>query len=439
MKKLLFSLSTLLLFTAIAIGQEDPGKALSKAGRALGSFNLDPANNEGKLMEAKDLIEIAAADDETAAKVKTWQTRGEIYAALADQDIGMISLDQEGTYVPKYPDAPVIAAESFSKALEMAQKKYEKKDAAKGLKESATKLNALGNSQIRRADYAGAFNSLSKVSEVNDILTGNGDDPVIPVEEMDNHNFVLAFCAQAAGETDKAKDIFKGLYEGDSEEPSVYASYANLLVAEGNVDEAMKVLDKGNKLFPTSSEILFASINILIQKQDYKALEAKLKAAIEAEPNNPSVYSALGNVYMNLFTDEFSKDRTSETAQGYFDQSLEYFNKASELDPKMFDAVYSIGSLHFNRAVELIKYAGTLTIKEQEEYDAVMKEATERMETALPFFQKSESLNANDSNTLIALSEIYARMGDFDKSKEFKSRLQTVQDGGENASSYFKQ
>jgi hypothetical protein len=57
--------------------------------------------------------------------------------------------------------------------------------------------------------------------------------------------------------------------------------------------------------------------------------------------------------------------------------------------------------------------------------------------TALPYFKIAEKLNPNDTNTLIALKEIFARDNDFEKSGEFKKRLETVQGGGKNESSYF--
>jgi hypothetical protein len=57
---------------------------------------------------------------------------------------------------------------------------------------------------------------------------------------------------------------------------------------------------------------------------------------------------------------------------------------------------------------------------------------------ALPYFKKSEVLNANDTNTLLALSEIYARTNEFEMSKEFKARLKVVNEGGQNEVPYFK-
>lgn len=384
------------------------------------------------------MMDIAAAADVNKGKVKTWQTKGEIYNALSDQDLmGML---KNPDYSPLHPEAPMVAAESFIKALEVATKKYETKDALQGMAESVGKLNNIGNSQIKAQDYKGAFKSLEMVMKVDEVVRKNGGDPVIADADMNNHKYVVAFCASAANEKGVAKKLMKELYEGGSEEASVYAQYFDMLYKDGQKDEAWKVFDKGQTKFPSSTEIMFAGINAKIAEQDYPALKKLLEKAVAAEPNNPSVYTAMGNVYMNLFNDEFAKDKTSATAKNYFDESLNYFKQAIAIDANQFDAIYSIGSLYFNKSVEVIKVANALPMNAegQKQYKVLMAEATELMATALPYFQSTEKMQPNDLNTLIALSEIFARTNDYEKSKEFKARLELAKSGKDVGSSYFE-
>ena len=438
MKKLLLSFIALFVFAQLIQAQEDPAKAVGKAARALGSYNLSPTSNMEKLNEALQLIDLATAADVNQNNFKAWQTRGDVYNALADKDLNALILSPE--HVLERPDAPNIAAEAFMKALSMAQKKFETKDALKGMAESAGKLNNFGNKQIQAQDYAGAFKSLDMVMKVDETLRKNGNDPVITDADLGNHKYVVAFCAKASGNDAKAKELFKQLYEAGSEEATVYAEYFNILYNGGDKDQAWKVYDAGRKKFPTSSELLFAAINAKIAEQDWPALEKMLEDAIAAEPNNPSVYTALGNVYTNLYNQEYAKDKKSAKTQEYFDKALSYFNQAVNLDEKQFDAVYSIGSLYFNKAVELLKESNDLpmTKEGQQQYKVLHEEADKLMGTALPYFQKTESIEPNDANTLIALSEIYARMNDFEKSKMFKDRLENVRNGDKSATSYFK-
>lgn len=439
MKKIAFALLSLLLVAGAAFGQESPDKALKKAGRALGSYNLDPANNGAKLDEAVEMINIAGTDAEIASSFKFWQTKGEIYAALGQKDINMMVVDEN--HKPVNPTAAVDAAEAFLRALELAEKKYEKKDALEGLRSAANQLNFMGNYLVGQEDYANAFRALDVLLRANQTLVDNGEDPILATDEdLTNTKYVAAFCALYTGDKGTAKNMFMDLYESGAAEAGVYAQLFNFLMEEGKEEEALEVLDKGRERFPENTEILFTEINYYIQKEKYDVLEEKLKLAIEKEPDNPSVYSALGNVYMNLFTEEFAQNGESETAQQYFQSALDYFNKALELKPDLYDALYSVGSLYFNKAVELVKVMSELGMsrEEQKKYEELDKASKELFNKALPYFQKAEAINPNDTNTLLALSEIYARLNDVEKAKEFKDRLQKVRDGGSNDSSYFK-
>ncbi|MAT53618.1 MAG: hypothetical protein CMN32_04000 [Saprospirales bacterium] len=435
MKKLVVTLLSFVMVVMALNAQIEPSKALSKAGKALSSYNLDPSSNKAKLDEALELIEIAANSPETNGSFKTWNTRGEIYDALASVDFNQLIIDQ--THVPAHPESAFTAVESFQKAYELAQKKYEFKDALKGLASAASKLNIFANSYIQQKKYGEAFKALELVYTVNNFLKEQGKDPVVNDEELDNHVFVMAFCAQLSGDKESAKKYYKQLYDAGTQEATVYAQYFNLLNEEGDPN-ALEVLEKGRKMFPDNTEILFAEINYYIKQEKFDVLEIKLIEATEREPDNPSVYSALGNVYMNLFQQEFETNGDTELAGKYFNDALKYFNKSLELNPKQFDALYSIGSMYYNKAVILVKQANELPLSETKKYNELVEKSNELMNEALPYFKKAESINPNDTNTLIALKEIFARQENFDLVKEFTTRLDNVKNGVENTESYFK-
>ncbi len=442
MKKLLFALLPI-LFTISLTAQEDPAKALKKASRALGSFNLDQAANAGKLDEAVKYIDMAHASEATHGDIKLWQVRGEIYNALAQKDVGLMVGDQE--YVPANPDAAIKASESFFKAIDMAEKKYEKKDAYTGIFESGRHLNVIGNYKVQVAEYASAYNYFNDILKIHEVLTKNGEESPIQAADYVNQRFLTAFCAKIAGNKERSKELFKELYDEEAKDPSIYAQYFQLLEADGDPN-ALSVLEKGRELFPEDVEILFAEINYYIAKERFDVLEEKLKTAIEKEPDNASIRSALGNVYMNLYNDEFSKtpedfvrNGDSEKGKGYYNSAIDYFNQAIGINDKSWDAIYSIGSMYFNRAVENYKVMANLTMSKEDQklYERLDVESKELMSTALPYFKNAESINPNDQNTLLALSEIFARTQDFENSKGIKERLERLKGGERFDASYF--
>ena len=75
----------------------------------------------------------------------------------------------------------------------------------------------------------------------------------------------------------------------------------------------------------------------------------------------------------------------------------------------------------------------------QKKYTEAEKTMQVEFDKALPYFKRAESVNANDKNTLIALKEIYARKDDLKTSKEFKSRLEIIENGGKNPKSFFNE
>ena len=427
MKKLLFGLLSLFLATGTLVAQ-DGKKAMRKASSALVSYNADKKNNAAKLDEAIEQIEMATQDAEISGTAKVWQVRGEVYNSQAEQDFTQMLINAEHQPDPKNLEAAYKAQESFTKALEKAEKKFETREALSGLENTASYINSYANYYITGGEYAAAYTPLQRVVDIHETLVAEGKAVPFLQEEADlnNHYYVTAVTGNAAGETDAAKAMLKKLIDKDYDQPAVYSTYAQIMMKEDEA-AALQVIEKARAKYPDNSDILFAEINYYITKGDNSALESKLTEAIEKEPDNVTLYAALGNVYTQLFT-EATGNGNEAAAQGYYDKAMQYFNTAIEKDPKAYQPIYSIGSLYFNKAVELQKMQNNLGMSraDQAKYDELNKEINGLFDQALPFFLQADELNKEDRNTLIALKEIYARKDDLTKSGEYKARLEAL-------------
>jgi tetratricopeptide (TPR) repeat protein len=166
----------------------------------------------------------------------------------------------------------------------------------------------------------------------------------------------------------------------------------------------------------------------------------RLKQAISKEPNNIGLYITLGNVYDNLFQGALKEKNEAKTTE-YFTEANKYYGQALAKDPKNLDATYSTGALYYNKAAYLTQEMNAISdfsSASLKKLDALKTQVMGLFDQALPYFQKAESINPDDTNTLVALTEIYARKED-DLSLEFKKRLTNVRGGGKNSTSYFKQ
>ncbi|MEM9821689.1 MAG: hypothetical protein AAF985_11475, partial [Bacteroidota bacterium] len=231
-------------------------------------------------------------------------------------------------------------------------------------------------------------------------------------------------------------------YKKEYDEAGVYDALYKLKI-ENNETEALEILAQGRLKYPDDEGLRVSEINYYMSNNKFDELVGKLKKAIEADPKNLSYYNALGNTFDNLFQNEMSSGN-NEKAQEYFDNALSYYNQALEVDGTNFFALYNLGVLYVNKANGIV--AEMKALEDKGDYskaglravEAKKSEADKEFAASLPFFQKAETLNPNDINTLIALKEIYARSEDFEKSKEFKKRMETVEAGGTN-NSYFDQ
>ena len=109
---------------------------------------------------------------------------------------------------------------------------------------------------------------------------------------------------------------------------------------------------------------------------------------------------------------------------------METYNAVLAKDPENFDATYSIGALYYNKAAGMAEginaLASDYTKAGTAKYDAAKKEMDAIFGEALPFFEKADKINGEDMNTLIALKEIYARQSNFDKSNEYKAKIEAA-------------
>ena len=441
MKKFLFSLFSLLLIAG-TISAQDGKKALKTATKAYGAYNLDPTKNVDKIQEAVDALEIASADAAINGSSKVWQLKGDLYNSIYRNYATLKTLDPSTK--KGVADAAVQAYGALQKALELAEKKYETKDAVKGLVEVQSYLVGEGAEAYEAQDYATAYKAFKDALDAQSILKDKGESGIFADAAAYNDQLYYTGLAALNGQDlESAKPLFNQLREAGYDKPAVYeALYKIASTADDGDDEALAILNEGREKFPDDVSLLFNEINHYLKVGKLDELTGRLEAAIAKEPDNPSLYSTLGNVYDNLYQKELEAKNEAKATE-HFDAAFKNYNKALELKPGFFDAVYSIGALYYNRAAATTTAMNALaddyTKAGLKKYDELRKKMLTQFDEALPFFKQAEVLNPSDRNTLIALKEIFSRKDDLTTSTEFKTRLETLEAGGSIDGAFFKE
>jgi tetratricopeptide (TPR) repeat protein len=450
MKKFITGLfCTLLAFgsTYAQLDDKDAKRYVRDARKALNEYRLSTQDKIQKLDEAKELIDLALKNEEMAVQADSWITKGDIYSELTRRDEAQSLVNPE--WENQGLNTSLIASQAFHRALKHAEKNSESRDALQGLADCVSDLNNLGITYFQAKDYMNAYQSFSEMINIHRTLKENGE--ASPFDEEDKYNstkYVTALAAMNAGQYDVANSMFSELRSVNYDDPAVYESLHKIAVHNEDMAAAEQYLSEGREKYPDDTGLLFAEINHYLREGRMGELVSKLETAIEKEPDNLSLYTTMGSVYDNLYQEASKQsEEGAAPAEGenmadeYFDKALEYFQKALEIDERNPVALYSIGALYYNKAalltVDLNEIADDYSKEGTEKYEELKTEIESIFDLALPYFQKSETIDPNDRNTLIALKEIYARKNEFDLSNEFKMRLDKLDAGETNEKSYF--
>lgn len=202
------------------------------------------------------------------------------------------------------------------------------------------------------------------------------------------------------------------------------------IFSKGNQSEKIETKDSSgfeeekNNDSPKEIDKLFSEINDYLKRREYnKSLEEKLNEAMILEPNNYSLRIVMGNIY-NFYQKE---ENNTNKAQEYFLTAVKYYKEALALNSESFKALYSLGELYYNKAARLVTKYNELPISASlKEVVNTKSKYLEAFEMALPYFLKADAINSKDYNTILALSEIYAKKDDYTKSQEYKRRLDAL-------------
>ena len=432
-------LVSLIMFLGLSIAfAQEPEKDVKKADKLYGLYQLDQVNSAGKLSEAQKIIDAVYMDPAVTTQHKTWMVRGNVYNALsAIENASMQTLQNK--YKLKDPLAAWKAYQSFIKAKETAVKGFETKDALKALQETSAYLQSFGYNNFSNGKnengYENAFNCFEAVLKIDKMLQDNGMKSVFnQADDYQNQLYITALAgmniSNRAASVPYLEELKKRNFnDKNGSGATIYQGLFEYYQSTKKDTKAEEVLAEERTKFPNDNNLLFSEINLFLQKGKLTELIDKLKKAKEIEPNNVSIYNTLGNVYDNLCQKAWEANDAAK-ANEYMAEAINHYNDALTKEPNNFIAVYSLGALHYNKAAqvgkEVNKLSSDYTAEGTKKYKEKVAEMGAIFDQALPYLEKAEKIDPSDKNTIIALKEIYARKGNFEKSNLYKARLEKM-------------
>ena len=415
MKKIaLFLIAAAPVFTAVA----QPSKLVNTI-NYLRDFNS--SHEIESLTKAKENIDLASANPETKDMAKTQKLRAEVYVTIFDNDLRM---ETEKLVSINDPNKRSLAAYQNASSASLSEAftacTYGKSVDTKGNYTSefntfTTRISShFENKAIadyNAKKYADALPSFEKAYEIN----GAKD-----TTSLSN----CALVADRGAIYDKAKLYYQKMIDNKQGFGNTYSSLVNVYLMMKDTVVGMDMLKKGRVAYPNDINLVITETNYFLKTNNSKEALNNLNIALTAKPKDANLYLVRGNIYDNLANPKDAAGKDMEKPKDYNEKlklAESDYQKAIELKPDYFDAMYNLGVLYNNHGVALNKIADKIT--DNAKYKEANDLATAEFSKALPVLEKALEVNPKDRNTMYALKQIYARMQLLDKLKAMNEKL----------------
>ncbi|MDR2065053.1 MAG: tetratricopeptide repeat protein [Prevotellaceae bacterium] len=196
-----------------------------------------------------------------------------------------------------------------------------------------------------------------------------------------------------------AEEYYKKAAEYNYQDGDIYASIYNAIKSQGTKNDTLRagtLLTEAYKKYPENLNILATLVNhFLATGEDPKVIIPILhnaQAAAEEEgQKNASLFYVEGNLHMQLKDEE---------------NAIKAYNKAIEIDPNSANVYYMLGTLYYNRGVNIFNASND---KIGKEYDQAVEEANAEFKKSITPLEKAFDLNPKERAFADALRSVYFR------------------------------
>lgn len=200
-----------------------------------------------------------------------------------------------------------------------------------------------------------------------------------------------------------------------SVEQELYETQAGLLLEAKKYDEALALIDKGLKKFPTSAKLSELQGATYYKAGKMEQFMQTLKDQVAKNPQDKSAWYNLGVLA--------SKDSSKlAEAEGYF-------KKALEVDPNYIPALQAIFyNIYMGDDQAVIKSAeDAKKAKKMNEFNRILDDRRARFAKGIPYVEKWYSLEPNNPEVVSLLKGLYQTTRNEAKFQEFKAKEAALQ------------
>lgn len=302
-----------------------------------------------------------------------------------------------------YPNAIAKSVEAYNKAYELGGS--DRKTAEKvneGLRKAYDEYSKTGALYFALSMYGEAAGEFAKAYEVSQL-------PGVTIPESNVytllHDAGLAY--MLAKDYPQSIQYLVAAEQVTSDDPEIYYLIYHAYRGNAATDpEALKsakgYLEKGMSQHPTDPRIIESlSEAYVLLGEDPDQIMSVVRQAVENDPTNADMWSALGVLYVS---------------QEKYDDAIDAFKHMVELMPDSYISNNNLGIVYIKKAEEILDQANQqLGIQaSEEEYEAEQAKGLAMFAQAVPYLEKAYQIDPNNIGTVELLKSVTFRIREMD-------------------------
>ena len=233
-------------------------------------------------------------------------------------------------------------------------------------------------------------------------MAARTDDPrwIKPDSLVAEARYYQGIAAWQKGDTIDAVRLFSVARHSGYNRKEAY-DYALVCLSDmGNDAEVVKLAWEAFVKFGTSDpQYIRILINDYITREDYSGANSLIDDAMEANPDDDELLNLKGLVM-----------------ESYYDiyEAFPYYQRCIELNDSNASGLFNVGRFFYNKAQETRQNSHLYGRKLADLVNPIYREA-------LPYLEKSYTINPNNKDLINALRDIYYKLGEADKLQAIES------------------
>lgn len=366
---------------------------------------------------AKEKIDLAAANEATMGKAKTWYYRGKIYHALFDNNLkNEMTKSTEADVNKKIVSAyNVLNMTELDEALKSYEKAITLDDKKIYADEMKSKIRVVANNYSDKA-YAGLVNknytdAISYYEKSYEMRLKMNITDTAAVNNM-------AIASMKLKDYKKAEGYYLKLIEMKYKPEKCFLSMIQMYTDAGDTASTRSMIMKSRATLPESYPLLIEEINLYLKNNKSEQAIASINKALDKNPNNHELHLALGQTYNKMAFPRDAANKEMPKPANFTElakKAEDGFSKALSIKPDYTIGLYSLGIFYNNLGAEYLKTAENM--KDPAKIKAEENKADDVFKKAIPILEKAHELDPTDKDTMRTLRQLYARTGQGDTEK----------------------